>query len=319
MGKIDKTDRIGNVAVVCGGTTSEREVSLKSGKAVFGGLIEAGWKAELFDWPESDVVLRVDELRRYDVVFVGYHGGPGERGEVAAVLGLAGIPFTGSGPGASAIAMDKLFTKRLFEQDGIPTPNWLGWDSPKEPSANEILRRWRWGFPIVVKPSGEGSTVGITIADNKDELGAAISNARNFDHKLLFEEYIHGRELTYAVIEGLDTSPVEIIPKEGFYDFEHKYTSGASEYVCPAQISYDVASEIKEVSERIFGLFGLRHYARADFRYDGKKIYCLEINSLPGMTSLSLVPMAAKAAGVGFVELVDRIARMALGEALSRR
>jgi D-alanine-D-alanine ligase len=318
MGKIGKTDHIGNVAVVCGGTTSEREVSLKSGKAVYSGLIEAGWEAELLDWPESDVVLRVDELRRYDVVFVGYHGGPGERGEVAAALGLAGIPFTGSGPTASAIAMDKLFTKRLFEQDGIPTPNWLGWDSQKEPSSDEILRRWRWGFPIVVKPSGEGSTVGITIAENEDELGAAISDAIKYDRKLLFEEYIPGRELTFAVIEGLDTPPVEIIPKKGFYDFEHKYTSGASEYICPAQVPSSVVSEIREVSERVFGLFGLRHYARADFRFDGEKIYCLEINSLPGMTSLSLVPMAAKAAGVGFSELVDRITRMALGEAPSR-
>ncbi len=312
MGKTSRLRKSSKVAVLCGGTTSEREVSLKTGRAICDALLEAGWSSDYMDWPESDVVLRIAELAHYDLIFVGYHGGPGESGKVAAVLELASIPYTGSGPTASGIAMDKLFSKRFFEQAGILTPPWLGWEKHESPSAEEIIRKWEHGFPIVVKPANEGSTVGITIADNSGELDKAIEQARRFDKRLLFEKYIPGRELTYAVIEGIVTRPVEIIPKEGFYDFEHKYTSGASEYVCPADIPKAVEDDIRRTAEKAFALFGLRQYARADFRFDGERAYCLEINSLPGMTSLSLVPMAAKEAGLSFVELVDNIARMAL-------
>ncbi|HDR90926.1 MAG TPA: D-alanine--D-alanine ligase, partial [candidate division Zixibacteria bacterium] len=301
MGKTSRLKAGSKVAVLCGGTTSEREVSLKTGRALHNALLEAGWHADYLDWPESDVVLRVAELATYDLAFVGYHGGPGESGKVAAVLELAGIPYTGSGPAASEISMDKLFSKRFFDQAGIVSPPWLGWELDQPPSTQEIIRHWEHGFPIVVKPANEGSTVGITIAETSEELGEGISAARRYDKRLLFEKYIPGRELTYAVIEGIVTRPVEIIPKEGFYDFEHKYTSGASEYVCPADIPENVAEEIRSTAEKAFALFGLRQYARADFRFDGDRAYCLEINSLPGMTSLSLVPMAAKEAGLSFV------------------
>lgn len=304
----------GKIAVLCGGTTSEREVSLKTGTAIHRALCKTGWEADLFDWPESDVALRIKQLLGYNVIFLGYHGGAGESGKVAAVLELAGIPYTGSGPAGSAIAMDKLFSKRLFDQAGIPTPRWLGWEEDLPPAPDDIADRCIWGFPIVVKPANEGSTVGITIAQNENELASGIEKARSYCERLLFEEYIPGRELTFAVIEGLDTPAVEIIPEEGFYDFEHKYTSGVSDYICPAEIPEDIAFELKNIAEKVFSLFRLRQYARADFRFDGRDVYCLEINSLPGMTSLSLVPMAAKAAGMGFDELVDKIARMAIAQ-----
>jgi len=312
MGKTSRLRSGSKVAVLCGGTTSEREVSLKTGRAICDALLEAGWSADYLDWPESDVVDRVAELATYDLAFVGYHGGPGESGKVAAVLELAGIPYTGSGPTASGIAMDKLYSKRFFDQAGILSPPWFAWEQSETPTAENIIRNWEHGFPIVIKPANEGSTVGITIAENPNELAEGISAARRYDKRLLFEKYIPGRELTYAVIEGIVTRPVEIIPKEGFYDFEHKYTSGASEYVCPADIPKAVEDDIRRTAENAFSLFGLRQYARADFRFDGERAYCLEINSLPGMTSLSLVPMTAKEAGLSFVELVVNIARMAL-------
>jgi len=300
------------IAVLCGGTTSEREISLNTGNAVQDALTNAGWEVILFDWPEAKVIDRAEELRAFDAVFIGYHGGAGEGGKVQAVLELANIPFTGSGSTGSAVAMDKILTKRIFAQAGIPTPKWIAWESETKPIAAEILRSSDLPLPIVVKPVAEGSTVGITIANSEETLDYGIDLAFKYSHRMLFEEYIPGRELTCAILEGTDLSPIEIVPHNGFYDYEHKYTAGASNYICPAEIPGAIAEELQNVSKAAFQLLGLRHYGRADFRYDGKKLFCLELNSLPGMTSLSLVPMAAQTAGISFPELVDRIGRMAI-------
>jgi len=300
------------IAAICGGTSSEREISLSSGKAIAKALNEAGWEADILDWPESAVVYRCNELKGYEVVFICYHGGAGENGRIQAVLDVAGIRYTGSGPLASALAMDKIQSKRLFEYSGIPTPKWFQWENREPPTAEHILDNADLDLPIVVKPASEGSTVGITIAKTENELASGIDAARKCGRRIFFEEYIPGREVTCAILDGVRLPVVEIVPEGGFYDYEHKYTKGASRYIVPAELEDDVSVKIIDIAMRAYNLLGLRHYARVDFRLNGFEPYCLEINSLPGMTSLSLVPMAAKALGIEFPELVDRIVRMAL-------
>lgn len=302
------------IAILCGGISPERDVSLRTAVSVQGALIELGNCAEILDWPESAVVERYDELRGYDLVFVGYHGGAGEDGRVQSVLELLGIRYTGSGPSACAVSMDKIFSKRFFEQAGIPTPEWAVWERPQAPTVDEVVSLCGFGFPIVVKTPNGGSTVGISIANDRDELSAGIDVARGFEDRILFERFIPGRELTVAVLGGEGLPVVEIVPSGGFYDYQHKYTSGASEYICPADISGETARRLIDCGKRAFEVLGLRHYGRVDFRLDGESLYCLEANSLPGMTSLSLVPKAAAAVGISFVELIQRIIHMAGGK-----
>ena len=300
------------IVVICGGTSSEREVSLSSGKAITESLQQKDWDAVMFDLTEREIIYRIEELSDYDLVFIAYHGGAGEDGRVQAVLDVARIPYTGSGPTASAMAMDKIISKRLFQQAGIPTPEWFAWELPEKPSAVEIAAQSGLEPPIVVKPACQGSTVGITIAENMEQLADAISKAFKFGHRILFEKYIPGRELTTAILQGETLPVVEIRPKTGFYDYEHKYTKGTSDYFAPADIPGDLSEQMITAGTDAFNLLGMRHYGRVDFRYDGEHFYCLEVNSLPGMTGLSLVPMAAKVVGIDFPDLTNRIAEMAL-------
>ncbi len=301
------------ICVIYGGTSAEAEVSRKSGKAIAEALRKKGHSVEELDIPESEVLQRLDELRKFDVVFVGYHGGAGEDGHVQAVLELAGIKFTGSGATASALGMNKILTKRLFEQAGIPTAPWVVVDGA--PSVDEVLlsmARAGFALPAVVKPADQGSTVGVTIAVSERSLVEGIKKAQNYSKAVLVEKYIPGREMTVAVLDGKPLPVVEIIPEGGFYDYEHKYTHGKSSYVCPAQIPEPISNALKHVGVRAYETLQCRHYARVDFRLseDGE-VFCLEVNTLPGMTDLSLVPMAARQAGIDFPELVHRIAEMA--------
>ncbi|MCK5833892.1 D-alanine--D-alanine ligase [bacterium] len=309
----NKNNDIKKIAIVCGGTTSEREVSLNSSSSIKAALDTIGYEAVLLDWPESSVVDNSDELKKFDLVFIGYHGGPGESGLIQATLELAGIPYTGSAALACGISMDKIYSKRIFDQMEIPTPRWFAWEEKKAPSAKVVLNSSRLVFPIVVKTPNQGSTIGITIAKNSSELDVGIQAALAYEHRILFEEYIPGREVTSAILEGEQLPVVEIIPKDGFYDYKHKYTSGASEYVCPADISDEIAKRITDIGNRAFKALDLRHYGRVDFRLDGDMPYCLEVNSLPGMTSFSLVPKAAASVGITFTELLNRIINMAVG------
>lgn len=307
---LSKNKPRGRIAVLGGGTSSERDVSLATGNAITDALAESGWDAVLLDRPEG--IVSREELGKYDVVFIAYHGGAGEDGRVQAVLELAGIPYTGSGPLSSGLAMDKILAKRIFQQAGIPTPEWILWEKKGFPTTEWVKKAAPFSLPIVVKPAAQGSTVGITIARDEKELSAGIRLASSLGPRMLFERYIPGREVAVAVLEGVRLPVVEIIPKEGFYDYEHKYTAGASEYIVPADLPRDVALRLNNIGHSAFDVIGLRHYGRVDFRLDGDRPYCLEANSLPGMTSLSLVPKAAGAVGIDFPELVDRIARMAL-------
>ncbi len=328
------------ILVLAGGESQEREVSLNSGKAVAAALQSAGHTVQLLDTRDGRDLLgsgnvaqitagqtaseggqigRFDlslpaTIKDSDVVFIALHGGLGENGTLQALFDLAKVAYTGSGVLASALAMDKQRAKLMMDSVGVPTPQTIFYGSEahvfrycgSEDFADVA-------YPIVVKPNSEGSTVGITIAKDYAELLAGVKLALDYDDFILLEEYIPGRELTVAVLGDQALPVVEIVPKGGFYDYEHKYTSGASDYICPAVIDQQVEADAKEYALTAFQVLGCSGYARADFRLNPQnQLFCLEVNTLPGMTSTSLVPKAAKAAGISFEQLLNRIVELAL-------
>lgn len=336
------------IAVLMGGTSAERDVSLASGEAIVKALRVAGHQVVPIDTgkgqkflesqteflPEGvkakppdlrelqrkskELTLRTIEsfdLNTIDVIFLALHGGAGEDGTIQALLDLTGKPYTGSGMLASALAMNKSMAKKIFEREGILTPGWLLLDSSSLSHTSEIGKKIkeRLGFPVVVKPDDQGSTVGFSKVDKEEKLSSAIKLAKEFSDKILIEEFVDGRELTVAILNDLPLPVVEIIPEHGIYDYQCKYTKGKSRYICPAELSEEKTKEIQTIGLKAFRSLGCESYARVDFRYNDKgEFYCLEVNSLPGMTATSLVPMAAKEAGIDFPELAHRIAKMAL-------
>lgn len=251
-------------------------------------------------------------LHEADVVFLGLHGGFGEDGSIQALLDMAGIKYTGSGHMASALAMDKDLSKHLFRRAGVATANWT---MAKRDEASED-QLGKLGLPVVVKPSKQGSTVGLSVVKRREELSAAIAEAFLYDDEVMIEQFVAGREFTVGIL-GNDALPVgEIIPRHEIYDYECKYTPGMAEEVFPAQIPSDRVREAQDLAHRAFQALKLRGCARIDFRMteDGS-FYCLEANTLPGMTQTSLIPQAAAAAGITFPELCERIALLAIEDA----
>jgi D-alanine-D-alanine ligase len=245
--------------------------------------------------------------RDADVVFIGLHGGQGEDGTLQALLDLTGVPYTGSGHLASALAMDKDLSKRLFREAGVRTPEWL----MAPATDDEIVAKL--GLPLIVKPSKQGSTVGLTLVKERSQIQPAIVEARKHDDEVMIEQFIAGRELTVGIL-GDEALPVgEIIPKHEIYDYECKYTPGMAREEFPAKISVSEAATAQTQALQAFRALKLSGYARIDFRMtaDGT-FYCLEANTLPGMTELSLIPQGAAAAGITFPELCERIVQQAL-------
>jgi len=246
-------------------------------------------------------------LPNADVLFLALHGGQGEDGTLQALLDLTGVPYTGSGHLASALAMDKDLSKHLFRAAGVPTADWL-----MAPATAEQVEA-TLGFPVIVKPSKQGSTVGLSIVRTRAELQPAVDEAFVHDDEVMIEQFIAGRELTVGVL-GDETLPVgEIIAKHEIYDYECKYTPGMAVEEFPARLTDDETKTVQSLARKAFVALKLRGYARIDFRMspDGT-FYCLEANTLPGMTQTSLIPQAAAAAGISFPELCDRIVQLAL-------
>jgi D-alanine-D-alanine ligase len=336
------------IVVLMGGTSAERDVSLASGEAIVEALRIRGHNVIPIDsalgkkflshnaefLPEGvgteppDIkalekkggeltlkTLESFELDDVDVVFLALHGGSGEDGTIQALLDLAGKPYTGSGMLASALAMDKAMAKKIFEYSGILTPKWFLVETSDSTDISSIENKAEkfLGFPLVIKPNNQGSTVGFSLIENKDDLKEGIKKAKMFSDKVLIEEYIPGRELTVGILDNQALPVIEIVPDHGIYDYECKYTRGKSRYICPADLPKEKTKEIRATGLHAFQALGCKDYARVDFRYSpDEKLYCLEANTLPGMTSTSLVPKAAKAMGIDFPELVDRIAKLAL-------
>ena len=297
----------GKVAVLTGGRSAEREVSLMSGAGVLAALRARGVDAHAFDPAERPM----DELARegFARVFIALHGRFGEDGTVQGALELLGIPYTGSGVMASAIAMDKVYTKRIWTTHGLPTPGF----ALARSGADVLEATRRYGLPLAVKPSREGSTIGFTKVVSEDQCAAAYEIARRHDDDVLCEQFVDGRELTIAVIgsgaEAHALPLIEIVAPAGNYDYQNKYFRDDTRYVCPADLPEALAARIRDIALRAFHALGCEGWARADvmLRRTDDEPYLLEINTSPGMTSHSLVPMAAKAEGLSYEDLCVQI------------
>ena len=287
------------IAVLMGGPGEEKDVSLKSGEAIKKALNHNGYDVTSIIL-DTKLEKLVKELLSVDLVFLGLHGNIGENGTIQGFLDALGIIYTGSGPLSSAICMDKNISKIIAKNNGIMTPKWKLCDT--------VIDDAKMNYPVIVKPNGQGSTVGLQIAHNESELKPALEYAFNYDNSVLVEEYIQGRELTVMLIDGKAQPVCEIIPSHEFYDYECKYTAGMSKYICPAEIDDNISNYVKKISENLFDLLKCENYSRADFRMDDEnKFWFLEMNTLPGMTDTSLAPMSALAAGISFNELIDKI------------
>lgn len=324
------------IAVLFGGDSMERDVSVASASQVVAALRVRGHETLAVDMHRG--LLSADEerrllggridrnppppaervnlpatltgvdLRSVDVIFLALHGGSGENGTIQSVLDLAGIPYTGSGRLGSALAWDKAIAKQLFVHAGIPTPEWLLAPVDAERVAAEV------GFPAIVKPTGQGSTVGLSLVREPAELPAAIDAAAKFESDVMIERFIPGRELTVGILDDAPLSVGEIIPAKGaIFDYEAKYQVGGAEEIFPADIPEAVAERVKALGLAAHRALKLDDYCRVDFRMDPDGgLWCLEVNTLPGLSSGSLLPRSAAAVGIELGELCERICEAAL-------
>lgn len=315
------------ILVLMGGESRERDISLASGRAVAAALQARGHQVQAVDVTAFRDLPALPQLRSCDVVFPALHGGAGEDGRLQALLDLLGVPYALSGQLASALAMNKAAAKRLMRGAGIPTPDWLHvtWDTAagrpravaaaREPRGGEraalSLAHLReraeaeLGFPLVIKPNADGSSVGVEIVRDARGFDEAFARAAAVGADLLLERYVPGRELTVAILLGRRLPLVEIRPREGFYDYANKYTAGATEYLVPAPVHSPLYEQISGDALRLYDLLGCAGMARVDVRLDGDAYFCLEANTIPGLTETSLVPKAAAAVGIEFGELVE--------------
>lgn len=334
------------IALLAGGISSEREVSLTSSRAILKALRENGHDVIVIDpvygaekvseeiifrdlvskeYPSKEIMdnllkesrkkviecINSDLFDDVELAFLGLHGKYGEDGRIQTLLDLRGIKFTGSDILSSAVAMDKNVTKMIFRNFGIPTADWMVLSVKDELNISEILRRIN--LPFVIKPNDEGSTVGLTIVKEESEIIPAIELGFKYTDKIMIEKYVKGKELTVSIVGDIAYPLIEIKPKKGFYDYHHKYTKGMTEYICPAVIKDEIAEKAQKIALKAYHSLGCSVYSRVDFLLtDSEELYCLEVNTLPGMTALSLVPKAVGVMGMGFNELIENIIGLSL-------
>ena len=300
------------ISILYKGSSSERQISEISGRQIEIACSSLGYKVQMVNPAKFSPSELIDLLKKQksDVVVNALHGGAGENGQLQTLLELAQIPFTGSPSKASTISMDKKFSTALVKQIGLPTAKSISLKKGEKIKTSTIEKRV--GLPLVVKPNCGGSSLGISIVQDRANLQNAIKTAFEFDEEILCEKYIKGREITATILSGQALPVVEVCPKNGFYDFTNKYTKGSTDYIVPAKLSKKQTKKVQKYAERIFCFFGCRGYARIDFRFDGEDFYFLETNTLPGMTPLSLTPMAAKAQGMSFTQLIETIIKQSL-------
>ena len=328
------------VTVLTGGTSAERDVALASAVQVIRALRSGGHEVAVVDTargyiPESDEtallsgvvgtepppisqlqalerglllsgLANLAAVRDADVLFLALHGGRGEDGTIQTLLEMVGVPYTGSGRLGSAMAMDKDVSKRLFEAAGVPTATWV-----MAPVARDRVEQ-EFGWPVVVKPSKQGSTVGLTVVKGSSQYESAVALARQYDDEVMIEQFVPGRELTIGVLEGRPLAVGEIIPRHEIFDYECKYTPGMSQEIFPADLPDSITEECRRLGLLAHEALKLGGYSRIDFRLTPEgELFCLEVNTLPGMTATSLLPQSARAVGIEFPDLCEQICRAA--------
>lgn len=326
------------VALVLGGTSPERPVSKDTAKAIYGALINLGYDITLVDpaygknQPEKPEHFFAEEdftklsNRNYveainsklfdeiDIAFIALHGKWGEDGTIQSLLELRGIKYTGSNVLSSSISMDKIMSKILFHHFDIPTPDWFSVrnETTNTKAVQDLIEK-EFGYPCVIKPNDQGSTFGLSVCKSKDDVEEALQLSFKYSDKTIVEKYIPGHEMTVGILENKALPVLEIKPKSGLYDYEAKYEKGMSEYEVPAKIPKESEQQLLELGLKAFEALNCSGYGRVDFRMtDDYKVYCLEVNTLPGMTGTSLVPKMAKEIGIPFDELIDRIIKTGL-------
>ena len=295
------------IGVLMGGDSSERDVSLNSGKAIVNACKSLNHEVLEFDPKEGFDSLSV-EIKKVDLVYNALHGGDGENGVISSKLNNLGVKYTGSDKEASAICINKNTSKKIIKRENYFTPDWVMLNlDDNTPDISNL------SFPLVVKPNSEGSTIGLSIIQDESKLIEAIQLARVYDDNILIESFIKGREITVGIIAGKSYPIIEIIPSHDLYDYECKYTKGMTDYICPADLEQKISKKIQKIALEIHKLLKCRHYSRVDFRLDkNNKPWFLEINTHPGMTETSLLPKSAASAGVDFNSLINKIIKQAL-------
>jgi D-alanine-D-alanine ligase len=302
------------VALLAGGKSAEREISLKSGEQVYRALDKSRYNILRYD-PASDLPTLARDAGKIDVALIILHGRMGEDGTIQGMLDSLGIPYQGSGVLGSAVAMNKILSKQLYIDAGLPTPPFIVADHVSPPDPAAVIAQI--GLPCVIKPEHEGSSIGMTIVKDSSQIAGAFKTAWQFDRRCLVEKYIHGIEITAGVLgndELLALPLIEIVPGEAyeFFDYEAKYTPGASSEICPARISEALTATAQDYARRAHTALCCKGYSRTDMILAGNELYILETNTIPGMTQTSLFPQAAAVAGIGFSELMDRLIELAM-------
>jgi D-alanine-D-alanine ligase len=302
------------IGVLMGGWSSERDISLKTGKAIAKALKEEGFKVKPID-VDRNIASKLKK-GKIEIAFVALHGAYGEDGKIQSLLEIMGIPYTGPGVLSSALAMDKVKSKEIFTFYKIPTPSWSVLH--KDEMEDQLLVKKIIGknkFPLVVKPSDQGSAVGISIVNKKEDLKKAFTSAFYYTNRVLIEEYIPGMEITVGIINNSPLPVLEIVPKTKFYDYSAKYTNGMAEHIIPARLPVSYLLEAQKLALKAHQSLGCSGVSRVDLRVKSKgrswgKMYVLEVNTIPGMTRISLLPEAARAVGMSFNRLVLEILRL---------
>ncbi len=302
------------VALLAGGKSEEREVSLESGEQVLHALDGSRYEVLRYD-PATDLPLLANQAKQIDVALIILHGRMGEDGTIQGLLDSLEIPYQGSGVLGSAIAMNKILSKQLYVQAGLPTSPCMVSDRSNPSEISAVIDRL--GLPVVIKPEHEGSSIGLTIVKEVKDLLKAFEKAWRFDRRCLVEKYISGTEITAGVLGNDDLLAlplIEICPdqKYEFFDYEAKYTPGATKEICPARISPELAEMAQEYAKRAHNALYCRGYSRTDMILSGDNFFILETNTIPGMTATSLFPQAAAKAGIGFSQLLDRLIELAM-------
>jgi D-alanine-D-alanine ligase len=318
--KSQNINQFGRIGVLMGGFSTEREISLKSGKAVYDSLSQLGLKVVAIDIKTDNLEENTQLIRanKIDIAFIALHGRFGEDGQIQELLDNLKVPYTGSGAMASRLAMDKIASRQIFETHGLGVPkykveNRFSYNADWKMQNNSLV------FPLVVKPATHGSSIGLSIVDIKEDLDKAVNLAFSFDEKIIIEEYIKGREVTVGVLDEKPLPVIEIIPKKRFFDYEAKYQVGMTDYIVPAQLEDGISKKIQEaglLAHKLLGCFGC---SRIDMILSQDNLpYILEVNTIPGLTTTSLLPKAAKVVGIDFNQLCLKLIQLAYDKAQNK-